>query len=161
MADSPDVNEAVRRIEALLGELSDPQVRPKAEELVRVLMEIYGAGLERILAIVEESGSEALAQDKLVASLLLIHGLHPVEVETRIREALAAIERCLTGQHLVFEGIEGGIARVRIESNGGGGVPPGLPAAVERAVSEAAPDLDGVKVDVPAKLVQIGLAPGS
>lgn len=167
MPDSPDVNRAVERIDGLLGELGDPQVRAKAEELVRVLMEVYGAGIERIVELLDEAGDsgqavfESLLRDKLVASLLLIHDLHPLDPETRIREALAPIERRLNGQHLFFEGIEGGIARIRIDSNGSGAVQPGLAEAIERAVTAAAPDLDGVKVDAPARLVQIGLAPGA
>jgi hypothetical protein len=166
MPDSPDVNRAVQRIDALLGEF-DPQSRGKAEELVRVLMEVYGAGLGRILDLLDEAGEssqavlESLVRDKLVASLMLIHGLHPVDAETRIQEALAPIERRLNGVQLVFEGVQGGIARIRISSNGSGAVPPGLAGAIEGAVAAAAPDLDGVNIEAPAKLVQIGLAPGA
>jgi hypothetical protein len=167
MSGLPDVDAAAQRVEALLGEFSDPAARQKAEELVRLLMEVYGAGLEHMLELADAAGEggraalDAFVQDKLVGSLLLIHGLHPLDAETRVREALAPIERRLNGQHLVFEGVEGGVARVRIDSNGTGAVPPGLAGAVERAVAAAAPELDGVKVETPAKLVQIGPAPGA
>ncbi len=86
MPESPDVNAAVQRIEALLGELGGSR---QAEELVRVLMQVYGAGLARIVELVGEAEVERLSRDKLVASLLLIHNLHPLDPETRIREALA------------------------------------------------------------------------
>ncbi len=163
MSESPDVNEAVQRIEALLGELGGSG---RAEELVRVLMQVYGAGLARIIELVGEGEAgqaviERLIRDKLVASLLLIHGLHPLDPETRIREALVPIARRLDGQHIVFEGIVNGVARIRIDANGTGGVPPGLAGAIERAAADAAPDLDGVKVEAPGRLVQIGLAPES
>ncbi len=161
MPDLPEIDRAVERIERLLDEFSDPQIRAKAEELVGVLMEVYGAGLERIIELSDQAIFDRLVRDKLVASLLLIHGRHPLDAETRIREALAPIGSRVKGQRIVFEGIENGIARVRIDSNGGGGVPAGLAAAIEHAVTEAAPELDGVKVEVPATLVQIGLAPGA
>lgn len=167
MPDSPDVNAVARRMETLLEGFTDPQARGRAEDLVRTLMEVYGAGLERVIELAGAAGEggqavlDGMVQDKLVASLLLIHGLHPFDAETRVREALAPLERRLNGQHLLFEGIDGGIARVRIDSNGSGGAPPGLAAAIERAVADAAPDLDGVKVEMPSKLVQIAPAPGS
>jgi hypothetical protein len=152
MSESPDVNAAVERIEALLGELGGSK---QAEELVRVLMQVYGAGLARIVELLEKAEVERLSRDKLVASLLLIHNLHPLDPETRIREALAPVERRLDGQHVIFDGIVDGVARIRIDANGSGGVPPGLAAAIERAAAEAAPDLEGVKVEVPSRLVQI------
>lgn len=154
MSESPDVNAAVQRIEALLGELGGSR---QAEELVRVLMQVYGAGLARIVELIGATEVERLSRDKLVASLLLIHNLHPLDPETRIREALAPLERRLDGQHIFFDGIVDGVARIRID--GGGAVPPGLAAAIERAAADAAPDLAGVKVEAPGRLVQIGSAP--
>ena len=50
---------AGERVEVLLAELgalSDEATRDKAEELVRVLVELYGAALERIMEVVAESG---------------------------------------------------------------------------------------------------------
>ena len=120
-------------------------------------MEVYGEGLRQVVEIARESGDgllERLVDDRLVASLLLVHGLHPVDAETRIRRALAPIERRLDGQRLVFEGLDEGVARVRIEPGG----PPAasLAAHIEEAVAEAAPEVEQVDVlgAVPA-LVQI------
>ena len=61
--------------------------RERAEELVRLVADLYGAGLERVLTILHESGRldddvlAALAADDLVASLLLVHDLHPYDVD--------------------------------------------------------------------------------
>jgi hypothetical protein len=80
-----ELRAASDRIETLLGELAalSPVVRDRAEELVRLLMRFYGGGLERIVSIVGEAGPEAgpifarLAADDLVATLLVLHDLHP------------------------------------------------------------------------------------
>ena len=94
------------RIEGLLQELgtvADPRVREKAEELVRLLMELYGSALVRVLEIVDDTGSadeifDRLAADDLVASLLVLHGLHPLNIETRIVHALDRVRPYL-GSH--------------------------------------------------------------
>ena len=51
---------------------------------------LYGAGLERLLEVLSEAGRldatalDALAGDELVSGLLLVHGLHPYDVTTRV-----------------------------------------------------------------------------
>ena len=71
----------------------EANLRGVARELVQALMEFHGAGLERVLEILRRRGDadatmDQLAQDELVRSLLLLYGLHPVDVESRVREAL-------------------------------------------------------------------------
>lgn len=172
MDQTPDVNAAVARIEALLdefGERLDARAREKAEELVQSLMEIYGSGLERILEIVGQSGDggllDRLAEDKLVASLLLIHGLHPVDAETRIRRALERLER-RAAIRVRLLGVEEGFAKLRFEggTNGCGSSAAALAEVIENAVQEAAPELGQVQVEGleqgtgATPLVQIGPA---
>ena len=149
-----DVDEAVARIEALLDGFRE---REKAEELVQALMEVYGAGLERILAIVRDSGEavlERMADDKLVASLLLIHGLHPIDAETRIRRALERIgKRLPQPDALELVTVTGGVARVKVNN---GAAP--LAELVERALRDAAPEVEHVEIEGAARaggLVQI------
>jgi len=67
-----------------MGELAaaSPAVQARTEELVRLLMQLYGGGLERILSIVDEAGAadpifSRLVADDLVATLLTLHDLHP------------------------------------------------------------------------------------
>ncbi len=162
------IDAAAERVEALLNGFADPSTQEKARELVRVLMELYGAAFARVLEIVHQGGDseqwllERLADDRLIASLLLVHGLHPIDQETRIRRALARVERFLEAQHLVLDGVEDGTARVRVEADAGGKnvpVPPALAAAIEQAVRQAAPDVDRIEIGgVPHStgLVQIG-----
>jgi hypothetical protein len=167
MAEPNEIAAATEEVEALLNGFTG-SVREQAQELVRVLMELYGAGLANILEIIRQSGDrgllERLADDGLVASLLLVHGLHPVDTETRIRRALSRVGRFLEAHHLVFEGVFDGKAKVRVEAEDGtknGHLPAALFSAIEQAVQQAAPDVDGVEVvgiPRPTALVQIGSA---
>ena len=142
----PDLQQVGDRVETLLSELrasGDPVAASKAEELVRLLMELYGAGLERIVEIVvaderTDALAAAFADDPLVASLLALHDLHPVPIETRVRQAVECYGAELVGID------DAGVARVRIEG--------GDARAVERAVLDAAPELAHVVVtEAPAR----------
>src|ERR1017187_4782930 len=66
---------------------------PAAEELVRLLLGLYGDGLGHIMAALHESGDAVAAvldkrlADPLVESLLVLHDLHPLDVDARIQLA--------------------------------------------------------------------------
>jgi hypothetical protein len=152
VAELPDVDETVQRIEALV------QANPESGELAQLLMRLYGEGLSRSLEIIRESGGplilERLAEDKLVASLLLLHGLHPVDAGTRLRNAL----RRLKG---VSVDIQDGKALIRVQHNGGGAPSASLTATIEQLAMDAAPDLDQIEIEgapSPVALVQIAPA---
>jgi hypothetical protein len=159
------VDATVEQIEALLEGLAqtDSGSRATAEELVRLLMQLYGAGLGRVVAILREAGTEdmiaRLAEDKLVGSLLLLHGHHPSDLETRVREALRRLERGLESHHLELAGIEDGVARVVVSRNGGGSPPATLAASIERALAECAPDLNGVEMEGLTLVSLVQIAP--
>ena len=104
---APDaLRRAGERIEELLDASSAAGVvaRERSEELVRQVTTLYGAGLARVLEILEGTGvltpevQDALVADDLVASLLLVHGLHPHPVERRISDALDTVRPYL-GSH--------------------------------------------------------------
>src|ERR1700734_1185399 len=74
------------------------RARERAEELVRTIVGLYGAGLERVLSIVHEEAGvrsdamfERLCEDKLVESLLCLHGLHPIALEDRVEAAMQSV----------------------------------------------------------------------
>src|SRR5262249_5956444 len=76
-----------QRIERLLDEVRatcGPSTWQRVEELIRALVGLYGAGLERLLLLAAETGAlagplrERLCKDELVSSLLLLHRLHPL-----------------------------------------------------------------------------------
>jgi Fe-S cluster biogenesis protein NfuA len=141
------------RIEALLGEFRSarPDVADRAEELVALLVELYGAGLGRIAAILAaEPGGDGLlrrlAADDLVASLLVLHDLHPDDTDTRVRAALNQVLGSRDG--VEYLGIDAaGVVRLRLQ----GGCPSSLVTvrtAIETAIEGAAPEVSGVEVEV-------------
>lgn len=138
--------ERVRRIEDLvrrLTEIPDPASRDVAQSLMEAILELHGAGLERIMNIVVEAGDPGkaairrFAGDGLISSLLVLHDLHPDDLETRVRHALGKTHGAaeLVG---VFEGV----VRIRLAAGGHG-----LKETIEAAVREAAPDATEITVE--------------
>nr|WP_280411771.1 NifU family protein [Nocardia asiatica] len=144
--------EAGDRIETLLEASSagGALARERAEQLVRELVELYGAGLARVVGLLDAAAVERLARDDLVASLLLVHGLHPHDVDTRVRDALDTVRPYLGSHggdvHLVD--IVDGV--VRLELAGSCKSCPSssvtLELAVEDAVRAAAPEIESIEV---------------
>lgn len=158
LLDDQEVRERVGRVEMLLGEieaLRDPNARSKAAEMVQVLLELYGEGLARMMECVARLGgenlNEAFAGDELISHLLLLHGLHPVSVETRVVQALEQVRPYLQshGGNVEFLGVEGGVARLRMEGSCDGCPSSAmtLKLAIEEAVQKAAPDLEGIEAE--------------
>jgi Fe-S cluster biogenesis protein NfuA/nitrite reductase/ring-hydroxylating ferredoxin subunit len=159
MPQGKNLRKAGDRIEGLLqefGAVADPRVRSNAEELVRLLMELYGSALARMMEVIGDTGSaneifDRLGADDLVASLLVLHGLHPLGAETRIVRALDRVRPYL-GSHggdVKLLGIEEGIVHLRLE-----GTCHGCPSstltmklAIEKAIDEAAPEVVRVEVE--------------
>jgi len=164
-AASPDAEwrAAGDRIEMLLsaGAAGGPVAQERAEELVRIVADLYGAGLERLLEIVYEHGGltdevlAALAGDDLVSSLLLVHGLHPYSVGTRIERALAGVRPYL-GSHggdVELLGVsDDGVVRLRMlgSCDGCPSSSVTLKLAVEGAIEAAAPEVTRIEVSDPA-----------
>jgi Fe-S cluster biogenesis protein NfuA len=131
--------------------------RDRAEELVRLVADLYGAGLERLLEIVHEQGAltdevaDALAGDDLVASLLLVHGLHPYDAGTRIERALAG----LRGEVELLEVTDDGAVRLRLHGSGHGcgSSADVLRTEVEEAIEAAAPEVTRIDIEEPAAAV--------
>jgi Fe-S cluster biogenesis protein NfuA/nitrite reductase/ring-hydroxylating ferredoxin subunit len=159
LLDDQELQERVARMETLLEEiesLEDQNARSKAAEVVQVLLELYGEGLARMMEVVAqgEAGErifEALAHDELVSHLLLLHGLHPLDVETRVVRALEEVRPYLQshGGNVELLGVEGGVARVRMEGSCDGCPSSAvtLKLAIEEAVLKAAPDLERIEAE--------------
>jgi Fe-S cluster biogenesis protein NfuA len=161
MATPTNAQAAGERVEALLAELrarAGPQAGGAAEELVSCLVELYGAGLTAIAAILgadPDAGPRllaALAADPLVESLLLVHDLHPLSTDARIRRALEQVGPRL-GSHagaIEYHGIDDhGFIQLRLTASGHGCGSGSSTArqAVEEAVAQAAPETAGVAVE--------------
>lgn len=166
--------ERVARVEALLEEvegLPDPAARETASELVAALVELYGDGLARVMEAVDDQARAAFARDELLGHLLLLHDLHPVAIEDRVRGALDEVAPYLAshGGGVEIAGISEGVVRLRLEGSCSG-CPSStmtLKLAIEDAIHKAAPDVERIEAEgvtaptaPPDGLVQLGVAPG-
>ncbi|WP_406213996.1 hypothetical protein [Streptomyces canus] len=157
-----------RRVEEVLDRLAesgDTAAAAAAEELVRSLMDFYGAGLARILHLLSGAPGEAAARlldDDLVASLLVLHDLHPEDRDTRIARALDGL-REHTLEVVGFDDESGTLTLRAREADGCGcGSDTGAREAAEAALACFAPEVRAVDVQTaPAgpTLLQIGTAP--
>lgn len=157
---SADPRAAGERIDQLIGALAagGPAARERAEELVRTVIDLYGAGLERLLEIagpdLTESTVDALAADELVAGLLVVHGLHPYGVLERVERALESVRPYLHshGGDVELLGVDdGGVVRLRLlgHCDGCAGSTATLRSSVEEAVESAAPEVIRIEVAEP------------
>ncbi|MFC4586253.1 NifU family protein [Sphaerisporangium corydalis] len=153
-----DIRAAGDRVETLieeLGALADPAARAKAEELVRGLVDLYGAGLERIMRIVVENEAgevlRDLTGDEAVSGLLVLHDLHPLSTEERVSAALDGV-RPFLGLHeggVELLGVHDGVVRLRLQGSCDGCASSlaTVTGSIERAVRQAAPEVTLVQVD--------------
>jgi Fe-S cluster biogenesis protein NfuA/nitrite reductase/ring-hydroxylating ferredoxin subunit len=171
------VRSAGARVEELLDSLRAGGfggAAEAAEELVGLLVGLYGDGLARIAAILAEEGDAGaailarLADDPQVEGLLLLHDLHPLDVDGRIQRALDRVRPYL-GSHaggVEYLGVTDGAARLRLEGscNGCPSSTVTVQLAITSAIEDAAPEVTEVVVDgmtaapEPA-LLQIGPRP--
>ena len=119
-------------------------VRASAVEMVRALLDVHRAGLAYILELIARQGepgrvilNEAL-QNELVSRLLLLHGLHPVDLETRLHQALEQSQPFLR-----VHGADARLAKathdvVELQLRGGTDV---VCRVLEQAILAAAPDV--------------------
>ncbi len=148
------------RIDTLLQEVatfSDPQAQAVTEELLQTLLAMYGEGLTRMLELTarHETAGEAIiddyANDELVSALLLLHGLHPIDVETRVTQALESVRPYLRshGGNVELLGVRDDVAYLRLQGscNGCPSSSVTLKLAIEEAITKAAPDLERLQVD--------------
>lgn len=169
-----DFQQRLRKIESLVRTIessADPNVRASVIELMQSLMDWHGGGFERMMEIVFDSGPDGsriidrFAEDELVESLLLLYGLHPDDLETRVMRALDKVRPYLKshGGNVELLGITDGLLRLRLQGscNGCASSAMTLKQAIEEAIYEVAPDVVGLEVEgvvnqiQPSGLVQL------
>lgn len=135
--DDAAARELVARVEALLDDVDEP-----ALPAVAAVVELYGEGLARIMASVDGAG-DACARDELVSHLLMLHDLHPVPVDERVRAAIEA-----AGGDAELVSIDAGVVRLRAKAGGCASCAASAGTkrqAIEEAIARAAPDVDRVE----------------
>jgi Fe-S cluster biogenesis protein NfuA/nitrite reductase/ring-hydroxylating ferredoxin subunit len=156
-APEADVLERVQALTEALEDLPDGYARQIAEDLVGSMVELYGEGLARMLDEIDAAGEVGagirarLTEDGVVASLMLIHDLYPIDLPTRVEEALASVRPYLEshGGNVELLGVDDGVARISLV--GHCKTCPAsaatLELAIKQAIDEAAPDLLGLEVE--------------
>jgi len=94
VSEQPDLRTIGDRIEVLLEELRsslDRRAWERVEEVVGLVTDLYGGGLERVLELVSDDQARGFLADDLLASLLLLHGLHPDDLNARVLAALDSV----------------------------------------------------------------------
>jgi len=148
------------QLDAIIHELDehvDPTVRHRIREVVGLMMELHGAGLERVLELAADSalGSPALvtrmADDPLLGPLLLIHDLHPHDLETRLSRRLDRLRPRIAanGCRADVVAVAGDVATVRVEGIERLSATPAeeLKALIETTLLEAAPELTTLVIE--------------
>ena len=157
------IEELVCRAESF----SDPKARAVAVDLLQAVLDFHSAGLNRLMEIVADSGVageaiiERIALDDLTSSMLLLHDLHPDDLETRINRAVLELQDVFAslGAKLSLVAIEPRTVRLRFDSaRAWSGTP--VRASVENAIFQAAPEMEsviieGLKEALPANFVPL------
>jgi hypothetical protein len=152
----------IQRIGTIVERLEsegDPNSRALARELMESIMALHGAGLERILELARqgEDAGETLIQkcgrDELVGSLLLLYGLHPEDLKTRVERALGKSLRFLESHgakaELLSIGEDGAVSvRLHLKPNGGCGSTTALVrSTLQVAIQDVAPDAPSIVIE--------------
>ncbi len=171
MAQDAAFQKQIERIGELVEQLesaADPNARALGKELLESLMALHGAALERILEIASEAGEPGQAairkcgEDELVSSVLLLYGLHPESLETRVTRALqksrAFLDSHSANAELVSIGEDGTVTlRLEVKSGGCGSSFGLVKSNLEAAMQNAAPDAPSIVVEESgASLTQSG-----
>jgi Fe-S cluster biogenesis protein NfuA len=155
----------VERIDVLLSKveaLPDAALRQDVQEIVKCLLSYHGVALARLLRLALHEGDDGatplaslLVRDELVESLLLLHGLHPADQETRV---LAAVERVRPllqshGGNVELVCIDEGVVRLRLQGSCHGcpSSAATVKSRIESAIYESAPEVQSIEVEEPVE----------
>jgi len=160
MSDEENIEEVGDRIERLLEQIhsaASPLVTARVDELVHLIVDLYGAGLARIVSVVQSHDPgknelrERFVKEPLIASLLVLHGLHPEDLRRRIERALDEVRPYL-GSHagdVEVLAVEGSVARLRLKGNCDGcpSSTTTIKLRIEEAIRKAAPEILTIEVE--------------
>jgi Fe-S cluster biogenesis protein NfuA len=148
------IGEVVEQIESS----ADPNARAVAKELLESLMALHGAALERILELASEAGEAGetiirkCGRDELVSSLLLLYGLHPEDLRSRVLGALEKSRAYLASHAASAELVsiredDTVTLRLHLKSNGCGSSAASVKSTLETAIQDVAPDAAAIVVE--------------
>ncbi|MFD5272248.1 NifU family protein [Streptomyces sp. NPDC058335] len=151
--DDGDVTARIARVDELLEkvQIAPGPMAQTAIDAVRVLTEVYGEALARVLDHADAALAERLTEDELLGHLLVLHDLHPEPPDRRAARAVERLRPAVQerGGDVTLDSVEGPVARVRMRTagcgSGCGSASSGVEEAVREAVLAAAPELTSVE----------------
>ena len=147
--DEAAVAERLSRLDGLLEQLerAPGPMTGAAVEAVRILTEVYGEALARVLDGADPGLVEHMAGDDLIGHLLVLHDIHPEPPERRAARAVDGLRPAVRerGGDVELAEVTDGVARVRLAAKGCGSSSAALQEAVREAVLTLAPELSGVE----------------
>ena len=144
------IEELVRQAESI----ADPKPRGIAVDLLRAVLDFHAAGLERMMEMTAEAGASGeaiisrIAADDLASSMLLLHGLHPDDLETRVNRALQKLQLMFgsRGASVSLLAIEEDSVRLQFDpGRAWSGAP--VKATIESLLYQAAPEITTILVE--------------
>ncbi|MGH7277369.1 MAG: hypothetical protein ACREJG_01630, partial [Candidatus Rokuibacteriota bacterium] len=122
---APDLDRQLRQLETLIREMEEgPEspARARARQIVRAVLDLHASGLTRMMELVAagphapQALVELFARDPRVSGMLLLHGLHPFDLETRVGGAVHGLEPALRAQGagLTLVSVSEGSVRLRL-----------------------------------------------
>ena len=148
------IAEALDRLDGIA-----PAERERTRHLMRELLEAHRAGIARLLDALDDDVAQRLCADDEIAAMLMLHGLHRVDLRTRVADAVGKLAPRLAAQHARLELVDvggDGHVRLRVEHAGKRGA---LHAQIEEAIAHAAADASAVDIEevicVPVKIERL------
>jgi hypothetical protein len=152
--DASGLAEEFSRIEEILQKIEQaPEGTAKGQSraLLQSVLRIHAAGLTAMLDLLaaQPGGSKAVLEaftgHDLVSQLLLLHGLHPLDLETRVKNVL---DQFHTTARVELLSVAEGVVRVRLE--GVSDVVAEARRALEARLLTVAPDAAAIHIDAVA-----------
>ena len=148
--------ERVGELIETLGALDDSTARNCAQQLMKAILDLHGAGLSRMLELVANENApggllERLAQDETVSELLLLHGLHPHDLALRVSQAVNGLRGTLGvhGIRIEISNIDEEAVRLRLAGlwHGKHGSAAQVRSDIETAIFALAPEVAAIEID--------------
>ena len=121
---SVELNQHGKRVQELIAEIddiTDANARELLQECIQEVLAFHGLGLGRLLEVAKNASGgedvyEKLVDDSIVRGLLLIHGLHPVPLEARLRQALEKVRPYMEshGGNVELLSLDNDVARLQL-----------------------------------------------
>jgi hypothetical protein len=140
-----------------LDEIADKKAQASARELTQLIMALHADGMERMMEIAFAHGIagaeiiEQLGRDPMVSSLLVLHGLHPDDIQTRVARAVEQVAVKLRKQDVEVQLLSADHQAVQISAHTNAhacaSTAATVRAEIEDAIYQAAPEVESLVIE--------------